>query len=252
MKNTRLVYNDEKNLKIYQALSPEDFKEFFMTYLTYKPGSELQITDFNNPLLYALFLSFKDKIDYNEEKWERQAAAKRENGKKGGRPKKSVITEVENNEFQVEQNTTDLSYSNNEEVEQPQPIRDNATEEPKTPNKDITHMTKPNDMDNMETTYISTDDIEEKFETDEQKYGSRVMDFVDRYYDILENIVKAKVINTLTPTAETILVSQSADIKLKDLVIEYGFTDNEKPYLIQLLNDWRDETINKQKEVVAA
>lgn len=101
IKNTRLVYNDEKNLKIYQALSPEDFKEFFMTYLTYKPGSELQITDFNNPLLYALFLSFKDKIDYNEEKWERQAAAKRENGKKGGRPKKSALQDTVGTEFDI-------------------------------------------------------------------------------------------------------------------------------------------------------
>lgn len=138
------------------------------------------------------------------------------------------------------------------QVSMPQQVEEKPTEELKTPNKDITHMTPINDMDNMETTPISTDDIEEEFETEEQKYGSRVMDFVDRYYDILENIVKAKVINTLTPTAENSLVSQSADIKLKDLVIEYGFTDNEKPHLIQLLNDWRDEVVNKQNEVVAA
>lgn len=118
IKNTRLVYNDEKNLKIYQALSPEDFKEFFMTYLTYKPGSELQITDFNNPLLYALFLSFKDKIDYNEEKWERQAAAKRENGKKGGRPKKSALQDTVGTEFNITPVTNNIP-SNKETENKP-------------------------------------------------------------------------------------------------------------------------------------
>lgn len=114
MKNTRLVYNDEKNLKIYQTLSPEDFKEFFMTYLTYKPGTELEITDFSNSLLYALFLSFKDKIDYNEAKWEKQAAAKRENGKKGGRPKKTLQDTV-GTEFDITPVTNNIP--SNEEIE---------------------------------------------------------------------------------------------------------------------------------------
>lgn len=115
MKNTRLVYNDEKNLKIYQTLSPEDFKEFFMTYLTYKPGTELEITDFSNPLLYALFLSFKDKIDYNEAKWEKQAAAKRENGKKGGRPKKTALQDTVGTEFDITPVTNNIP--SNEEIE---------------------------------------------------------------------------------------------------------------------------------------
>lgn len=134
IKNTRLVYNDEKNLKIYQALSPEDFKEFFMTYLTYKPGSELQITDFNNPLLYALFLSFKDKIDYNEEKWERQAAAKRENGKKGGRPKKSALQDTVGTEFEITPVTNNIpsnKETENKPILSPQIIQDDNQYQPK-------------------------------------------------------------------------------------------------------------------------
>lgn len=170
--------------------------------------------------------------------------------------KKSALQDTVGTEFDIPkseiENKPVLDAQIVQDDNQYQPTEEKPTEELKTPNKDITHMTPINDMDNMETTPISTDDIEEEFETDEQKYGSRVMDFVDRYYDILENIVKAKVINTLTPTAENSLVSQSADIKLKNLVIEYGFTDDEKPHLIQLLNDWRDETISKQNEVVAA
>lgn len=257
----KLVYTDEQDLRIYESLPSTDFKEFFMAYFKYKKGDKVELTDFTNPVTFALFNSYIPKLDKNEDTYNKKVQANKENGKKGGRPKKSVITEVENNEFEIEHDNThnmdnsnisDFKPSNTPQVSMPQQEEEKPTEEPKTPNKDITHMTKPNDMDNMETTPISTDDIEEEFETDEQKYGSRVMDFVDRYYDILENIVKAKVINTLTPTTENSLVSQSADIKLKDLVIEYGFTDNEKPHLIQLLNDWRDETINKQNEVVAA
>lgn len=58
------------------------------------------------------------------------------NGKKGGRPKKSTLQEVTTTEFDIpktgenveNENKADLSPSNDEEVEQPQPIGDNATE----------------------------------------------------------------------------------------------------------------------------
>ena len=127
IKNTRLVYNDEKNLKIYQALSAEDFKELFMAYLTYKVGSDVEITNFSNPSLYGLFMMYKDKIDYNEEKWERQAAAKRENGKKGGRPKKSALQDTVGTEFNITPVTNNIP--SNEEIENepilsPQNIQD--------------------------------------------------------------------------------------------------------------------------------
>lgn len=224
MKNTRLVYNDEKNLKIYQALSPEDFKEFFMTYLTYKPGSELQITDFNNPLLYALFLSFKDKIDYNEEKWERQAAAKRENGKKGGRPKKSVITEVENNEFQVEQNTADLSPLNNEEVEQPQPTVDNTAESLKMGNNEIvednTYMER---KPSMEIATSKQDSNMEKLQN--------IINTDDDFYRVYNNCIKAVAEYKLSNG--DIIKANSKDMamqKLKNLCHSYQIPYNEETY----------------------
>lgn len=133
IKNTRLVYNDEKNLKIYQALSAEDFKELFMAYLTYKVGSDVEITNFSNPSLYGLFMMYKDKIDYNEEKWERQAAAKRENGKKGGRPKKSALQDTVGTEFDIPPVTNNIP--SNEEIENkpiltPQIIQDDNQYQP--------------------------------------------------------------------------------------------------------------------------
>lgn len=88
-KNTRLVYTDEKNLKAYASLPAEDFKEFFMTYLTYQDGDDVSKT-ISNPFVQTLFMAaYADKITHNEKKWEDAAEKRRENGKKGGRPKKN-------------------------------------------------------------------------------------------------------------------------------------------------------------------
>lgn len=101
-KNTRLVYTDDKNLKIYQSLPDKDFKEFFMTYLTYEIGDDVSKT-ISNPYLQTMFMAaYADKIKYNEEKWERKAKANRENGKKGGRPPKNNTEIQPNTEFDTE------------------------------------------------------------------------------------------------------------------------------------------------------
>lgn len=98
-KSTRLVYTDENNLNIYRSLPEKDFKEFMMAYLTYKKGDDID-SMFTSLTAKLLFMSIKDKIEYNEDKWEKQAMARRENGKKGGRPKKTDITP--NTEFENE------------------------------------------------------------------------------------------------------------------------------------------------------
>lgn len=98
IKNTRLIYNDEKNLKVYQSLPAEDFKEFFMTYLTYQKGDDVS-KSISNPFVQTLFMAaYADKIEYNEQKWENAAAKNRENGKKGGRPKKAKNDDITPNE----------------------------------------------------------------------------------------------------------------------------------------------------------
>ena len=101
-KNTRLVYTDDKNLKIYQSLPDKDFKELFMTYLTYEIADDVSKT-ISNPYLQTMFMAaYADKIKYNEEKWERKAKANRENGKKGGRPPKNNTEIQPNTEFDTE------------------------------------------------------------------------------------------------------------------------------------------------------
>ena len=101
-KNTRLVYTDKKNLKAYESLPAEDFKEFFMTYFTYQDGDDVSKT-ISNPFVQTLFMAaYADKIKYNEEKWERKAKANKENGKKGGRPRKNNTDIEPNTEFDTE------------------------------------------------------------------------------------------------------------------------------------------------------
>ena len=101
-KNTRLVYTDEKNLKAYESLPAEDFKEFFMTYFTYQDGDDVSKT-ISNPFVQTLFMAaYADKIKHNEEKWENRAKANRENGKKGGRRPKNNTELQPNTEFDTE------------------------------------------------------------------------------------------------------------------------------------------------------
>ena len=123
-KNTRLVFIDEKNLKIYQALSAEDFKEFFMKYLSYKVDDDVEITVFSRPSLYGLFMMYKDKIDFNEAKWKKQAEANKENGKKGGRPKKSALQEVKETEFDLPKTDDNVENENKADLSPSKPSMD--------------------------------------------------------------------------------------------------------------------------------
>ena len=109
-KNTRIVYTDETNLSIYRSLPDKDFKEFMMAYLTYKKGDDID-SMFTSLMAKIAFLSVVPKIEHNEEKWEKQAMARRENGKKGGRPKKTDITP--NEEF--DNGTTEETFIQEEQ-----------------------------------------------------------------------------------------------------------------------------------------
>lgn len=102
----KLVYTDERDLRTYESLPEKDFKEFFMAYFKYNKGDKIDITDFTNPITFALFNSYIPKLDKNEDTYNKKVNANRENGKKGGRPKKSVTS----NEF-------DLPKTENEKIE---------------------------------------------------------------------------------------------------------------------------------------
>ena len=85
----KLVYTDEQDLRIYESLPSTDFKEFFMVYFKYKKGDKVELTDFTNPVTFALFNSYIPKLDKNEDTYNKKVQASKENGKKGGRPRKT-------------------------------------------------------------------------------------------------------------------------------------------------------------------
>lgn len=120
-KNTRLVYTDETNLSIYRSLPDKDFKEFMMAYLTYKKGDDID-SMFTSLMAKIAFLSVVPKIEHNEEKWEKQAQANKENGRKGGRPKKTDITP--NKEFDYGREETTV-VQEEQPTEQEQVSREN-------------------------------------------------------------------------------------------------------------------------------
>lgn len=124
-KNTRLVYRDDANLRVYESLPDKDFKEFMMVYLTYEKGDNVR-DRFTNPQTYALFMSYVSKIEYNEDKWEKRAAANRENGKKGGRKPKEDKTDIPSNtdfDSEISENK-DSNISNDTN---PQPIQESVS-----------------------------------------------------------------------------------------------------------------------------
>ena len=220
----KLVYTDEQDLRIYESLPSTDFKEFFMAYFKYKKGDKVEPTDFTNPVTFALFNSYIPKLDKNEDTYNKKVQANKENGKKGGRPKKSVITEVENNEFQVEQNTADLSPLNNEEVEQPQPTVDNTAESLKMGNNEIvednTYMER---KPSMEIATSKQDSNMEKLQN--------IINTDDDFYRVYNNCIKAVAEYKLSNG--DIIKANSKDMamqKLKNLCHSYQIPYNEETY----------------------
>lgn len=97
----KIVYTDEKDLRIYKSMPADDFKEFFMAYFNYKKGDNVTVETFTNPMTYAMFLSYIPKLDKNEDTYNTRIA----NGKKGGRPRKNI--EIENKAILNHQNSKD-------------------------------------------------------------------------------------------------------------------------------------------------
>lgn len=126
-KNNRLVSTDERNLQIYQSLPAEDFKEFMMAYLTYVKGDDLTKM-ISNPLVRTLFMTYIERIEYNEDKWQKSAEARRNNGKKGGRKKKNNQDMQPNAEFDSEPENIPNKTVITAEYPNPQPKAESPSE----------------------------------------------------------------------------------------------------------------------------
>lgn len=86
-KNTRVFYTDEARIAMYSAIPAEQFKELFMTMLTYQYGDDSILDKIQDPMVKVLFSREKVDIDRNEEEWLKRKEIYKQNGSKGGRPK---------------------------------------------------------------------------------------------------------------------------------------------------------------------
>jgi hypothetical protein len=221
----KLVYTDEQDLRIYESLPSADFKEFFMAYFKYKKGDKVELTDFTNPVTFALFNSYIPKLDKNEDTYNKKVQANKENGKKGGRPKKSVITEVENNEFDIPNcqipNTSDLSPSNGEDTPTPQPIEERPTEAIKIAIEEEVQIN--NNIDNDMGTFIgyfkelnnktTTLNVEEEFDN-----NSDVLDkLLDDYESIINHTTDVIAKAEVSDDVMVVYQAKQAKIKLKEI-----------------------------------
>ena len=254
IKNTRLVYNDEKNLKVYQALPVEEFKEFFMAYLTYNVGDNIEVTDFSSASLYGLFMQFKDKIDYNEEKWEKQAAAKRENGKKGGRPKKSTLQDTLGTEFNVTPVTNNIP--SNEEIENkpilsPQIVQDDNLYQPEAENS-LNSLNMGNNEIVEDNTYMEEKPVVKIAANNQNSDIERLQNIIntdDDFYRVYNNCIKAVVEYKLS-AGDSVKANtkEMAMQKLKDLYHSYQIPYNKETHSM-FLDDVEYSIINKNNDV---
>lgn len=116
----KIVYTDVKDLRTYESLPPNDFKEFFMTYFKYRKGDKVEVTDFTNPVTFALFNSYTSKLDRNEDVYNARVS----NGKKGGRPKKSALQEVKETEFDLPKTDDNVENENKADLSPSKPSVD--------------------------------------------------------------------------------------------------------------------------------
>ena len=116
-KNTRLIFNDEARIAMYEAMPAEQFKELIMSLLKYQYGDETFADTIKDPMVKALFLKEKVDIDKNEKRWREISEIKRRAGKNGGRPPKeesSKTAQEDNSNFDQDLEKAKEMYRTND------------------------------------------------------------------------------------------------------------------------------------------
>lgn len=112
----KLVYTEQNDLRIYESMPANDFKEFFMAYFKYKKGDKINIDDFTNPMTFAMFCQYIPKLDKMEDSYNKKVQVNKENGKKGGRPKKSALENITTTEFDIPKITEETIHETEEDM----------------------------------------------------------------------------------------------------------------------------------------
>ena len=123
-KNNFIFYADY--MEDLQELDPVDFRTILLAMTCYQTEQELPEM---NATLKCLFKVLCRRIDYDNEAYENTCSRNRENGSKGGRPKKNTIPENKENPTKPKETQ--------ENPEKPRETQDKPTEtqaNPKNPN----------------------------------------------------------------------------------------------------------------------
>ena len=212
--NNKVMYMTfyENWVEVMEMCTPEEWYELckIITNLRFKgidtdakTISNLKIKMAWNLIRPSILKSNRDKR-YNDTK---------RNGGNAEETKKSAITEVENNEFQIEQNTAVLSPSNNENIPTPQTIEEKPTEAIKTTIEEEVEIN--NNIDNDMGTLIGY------IETPTQEEFDNYSDVLDKLLDDYESIINhtTDIIAKAELSDDIMIVYQAkqAKIKLKEI-----------------------------------
>jgi hypothetical protein len=212
----KLVYTDENDLRTYESLPEKDFKEFFMAYFKYNKGDKIDVTDFTNPITFALFNSYIPKLDKNEDTYNKKVNANRENGKKGGRPKKSVLLEVTSTEFDLPKPDENAENENKADLSHFNPQDDNQYQtEGQMPSNGL-KIAKEEDINEIPCT-------EQEVEYD--NYEEVVYDVLESEDgDIIRNILDRSIDYQYFDKTEYEYAYTNGDNHIKEIISKYDFT----------------------------
>lgn len=227
----KLVYTDEQDLRIYESLPSTDFKEFFMAYFKYKKGDKVELTDFTNPVTFALFNSYIPKLDKNEDTYNKKVQANKENGKKGGRPKKSVITEVKTTEFDIPN-----CQIPNEDLKPTEAVK--STINDIIPNEFMDGLndntTEEENLKDMGTFigYIETPTQEVEFDN----FSDTLNDLLDEYEDIIDQLTSMIARANISGDVSIIADAKMAEMRIKNIAKEL-ITEIDKTNYTNYINE---------------
>lgn len=210
----------ENWVEVMEMCTPEEWYELckIITNLRFKgidtdakTISNIKIKMAWNLIRPSILKSNRDKR-YNDTK---------RNGGNAEETKKSVITEVENNEFQIEQSTADLSPSNTEDIPTPQQVEEKPTEAIKTTIEEEIQIN--NNIDNDMGTFIgdfkelnsktTTLKVEEEFDN----FSDELNDLLDEYDDVIDQLTTMLAKANISNDVYIISNAKMAEMRIKNI-----------------------------------
>ena len=87
MKNNFLMYTDD--IELLEAMTSDQVKSLMLSLLRYKAGEEEDV----EPSLKLAYIMLRQRMDREEEAYQKKCEELKSNGRKGGRPKKTTEEE---------------------------------------------------------------------------------------------------------------------------------------------------------------